>query len=192
MSEVGIVNLALSKLGERPILAFADEGVAGDLARTTYAEYRDELLQKIAWNFNTTRASLTASVEKPVSKWLNAFPVPPDYIQLHDVVDARDEQYAVESLGGSTIIAADLASPINIVYLKRIEDTGRMSPLFRQALAAKLAMEWAEPLLASDAKALRMQSWFRDAFSDAAARDGQEDPPRIDDGESYSWIQERF
>ena len=61
-SDIGIINGALSKLGEVPILAVTDNTEPGRLANRTYNDIRDALLREFPWNFAIKRASLAADL----------------------------------------------------------------------------------------------------------------------------------
>ena len=66
------------------------------------------------------------------------------------------------------------ASPLRVVYVARVTDPDRIEPLFRETLAARLAMELAEPLGKSTTLQQTMAELYADKLRIARSADGQE------------------
>ena len=146
-SDVGIANMALHKLGANRIVAFTDTTKEGILANDTFYEIRDALLRSHPWNFAIELASLAADATAPAWGFDNRFAVPEGANPCLRVlqVEGEDESSGRWEVHGR-FIHTSLTAPINIMYIKRITDANSMDALFREALSARLAMEWALPL----------------------------------------------
>lgn len=173
-SEVTIANRALAKLGEPAIASFSEESEPARLANRTYAELRDELLAQYPWNFAIRRTSLAAEVATPAYEFVRQFILPGDCLRLLQIDGAEVEEWRVEN----GRILTDLGSPIAIKYVARIENVDSMSAGFREALVARLAMEWAQPLTQREGVQQRMGQLYRVALATARSSDSQEDGPR--------------
>jgi hypothetical protein len=65
-------------------------------------------------------------------------------------------------------------APLPVVCVAQVTDPDRMEPLFREALAARLAMELAEPLGKSTTLQQTMAGLYADKLREARSVDGQE------------------
>jgi hypothetical protein len=185
-SDVEIVNNALSKLGEQPLLSFDDDSEPARLATRTYADTRDDLLRTNPWNFATRRAQIAAETTAPVYEFARSYPVPSDFLKLIELDNPNRWPFKLEE----GRILTDIASPINIRYIFRVTDADAMDVSFREALSARLAMDWAEPLAATTTLTQQMAALARQKLSNALALDAQEDPP--EPLRSTSFIRARF
>ena len=188
-SEVGICNAALAKLGLRSILAFTDDRTEARLATQTYEDIRDDVLRDHPWNFATFRAELAAEVTAPAFAYARAFNLPdtPTYcLRVLEVVNPSSWPWKVE---GRQILT-DLGSPLQITFISRITNCDQMDALFRDALAARLAMEWAEKLTRTTTIQEAMAALYAKKLAEARSIDGQEGT-REEISES-SWISARW
>lgn len=185
-SDVEVANAALAKLGEPGLLSFADDSVAGRLASRTFADIRDTLLREYPWNFATKRASLAAEVATPLWGFARQYPVPPDFLRLLEMENPNKWDYNIE--GGK--ILTDLTPPLNIRYIRRVEAVDEMDLNFREALAARLAAEWAESLTQTTTVTEQMNALYTQKLRIARAADGQEDDHRA--LETTSFIDARW
>lgn len=157
-SEIDIVNLALSRLGDDATVAslYPPEGSAqAEHAARFYPVARDTLLEMHHWGFATKRGTLAALAVTPPA-WSYAYALPADCMVVLNVIPggARDQgaqQYRRESLAnGQQVIVTD--QPVaSIRYQARVTDTTKFSPLFVDALAWLLASYLAGPILKGDA-----------------------------------------
>jgi len=184
-SDVDVVNGALSKLGEQPILAIGEASPAGRIAGRTYGDIRDALLREFPWNFATKRTSLAASVDAPDWGFARAFVLPADNLRLIQINNSGDQEWRNE---GGTIVT-DMTAPLEIRYVARV-DVDAMDSTFREALAARLAMEWAEPLSQTSTVVNAMAAFYRNKLQVARVADGQEDRLRVIDASEF--IDARF
>tara|TARA_Y100001951_G_scaffold92714_1_gene87747 strand:+ start:1354 stop:1950 length:597 start_codon:yes stop_codon:yes gene_type:complete len=139
-SEVGICSNALRKLGDDPITSLTDNSDRARLCNNLYAEARDELLQMRNWNFAIERVQLAALSDAPAFTWSYQYQLPGDCIRPIRL-QYIDEDYIIE---GRKILTD--ATTVNLIYLKQATDPNIFTPLFIQALEAKLASELAYPI----------------------------------------------
>jgi len=179
-SDIDIVNGALARLGEQAILSLADPSPPGRLASRTYNDIRDALLREFPWNFATKRASLAADTAAPLWGFARSFTLPSDNLRLIDVNNTSDQEWNNE--GGK--IVTDMTAPLEIRYIALVP-VDSMDSTFREALSARLAMEWAEPLAQTSTVVSQMSSFYVNKLQVARAADGQEDRLRVIDSPSF-------
>ncbi len=187
-SDVGIANAALRKLGQAPILSFAENSKAARLANERFAEVRDELLFRHPWNFAERRRALSLSATAPAWGFTNAFPLPTDYIRIRQV-NGEDENTAKWKVEDGVIVT-DLPAPLEVLYTYRVEDANRMSAGFREALASVLAADWAEDITGDNDVVVEKERKSIRAVAQARSNDGQEGTP--DQLEADEWISARL
>jgi hypothetical protein len=178
MTEVEIVNLALSWLGEDPIIAFTDDSTVARWCNLNYPGLRDAVLQTRTWTFATVRVE-SNSIVPPVWGGGFAHTPPPEWLMLthvyRSVVGADPNQWK-QSKGwrreGVSVIA--LEEDIFMQGLDQIVDPLLYPPLFTQALAARIAADGAIPF--TENRQLQADMWglYNDKLHEAAARDGQQ------------------
>ncbi len=184
-ASIDIINAALSKLGEVAILAVTDPSPAGRLANRTYGDIRDALLREFSWNFAVKRASLAADATAPDWGYLRKFNLPTGCLRLIEVNNAGDEDWRNEGRA----VVTDMTAPLEILYVAEVS-VDEMDATFREALAARLAMEWAEPLSQTTTVVNAMATLYRNKLQVARAADGQEDRIRTIDAPDF--IDARF
>ena len=191
-SDISVVNSALHKLGVSRIVAFTDTTKQGTLANDTFADIRDSLLRAHPWNFAIDRAALAADATAPEWGFDARYALPEGATPCLRVleVEGGDENSGRWTVEGRFIITS-LTAPINIRYIKRITDANSMDAMFREALSARLSMEWATTLT-HDAQIQNDMTRLYNSLKLPEARsiDGQEDiAVQI---EACEWIESRF
>ena len=184
-ADIDVINGALARLGEQTILSLADPSPPGRLASRTYNDIRDALFREFPWNFATKRASLAADVAVPEWGFARAFTLPTDSLRLIEVNNSSDQEWRNE---GGTIVT-DMTAPLEIRYIALVS-VDSMDSTFREALSARLAMEWAEPLAQTSTVVSQMSAFYKNKLQVARAADGQEDRLRVID--SPSFVDARF
>lgn len=184
-SETSIANAALTLLGERRVNSLDDASKTAKLLKDRFDDVRDDLLRAHSWNFATKRASLAVSATTPAFGYDNAYDLPSDYLRLISVSNTALLPYEVE---GRQILT-DLEAPLEIVYTRRVEDPVQMDPMFRQALAAALAVELAESITGTSTKVRELQILLRERTRMARVPDGQE--PWPSEIEASEWLDSR-
>ena len=183
---VDIVNVALTMLGESHIVDLTDNSKVAREATFVYAQTRDAVLSGYDWSFSKARASLPALTEAPAFQYKFKYPLPADCLRLiyvgeHYVgIDLSDyrtgptERFTIE---GRDILTND-GFPLNIRYIRRVEDSTLFSATFDDALSAKLAYRLAEALTQSNAKINHAKDAFNEAIRIAIRVNAIELPPQ--------------
>jgi hypothetical protein len=174
-SVVEICSRALDAIGVQPITDFAEDTKQGGLCRRYYPQVRDEVIRSHPWNCASTRASLPALVDAPTWGYANAYQLPSDCLRVL-AVNADDPFCHPWKVEGRTIVT-DREAPIQILYLRRIDDSGFFDPMLVSAIAARLAMELARPLTSDENLRKNMGAEYRDRLREARSADGQEGTP---------------
>ena len=195
-----IINVALRRIGADRIGDLDTDGSkTGRVARDIYQEARREMLAAHNWNFATKRDSLDSTVAAdiattPVYGWDYAYIVPEDFLRMVSVhpsdSDASTIEYRLEFQEDNDRVILCNSTIIYIRYIFDLEDPNVMSAPFRDALAFKLAREFAGALSKSSAAAQLADNGYRRALARAKAIEGIEDYP--DTMDTGSWAQSRF
>ena len=180
-SEVDIVNLALSFLGDDATVSSLDppEGSAqAEHCARFYPIARDALLQMHAWDIATKRVTGAARTSETTS-WGFAYAKPSNCLQMIAVLppDASDDYvapnaslfeqtgvsqslyalqlqtqpYEQETLNDGTPVVYTDQENAQLRYIARVTDATRFSPLFVVALARLVAHFMAGPVIKGDA-----------------------------------------
>lgn len=147
-SEVSICNRALQLLGQTRISTLTENSVAGQACNNCYAELRDAELMAHPWLFARVQAQLAASSTAPTHTYDNAFPLPTDCLR----VEFPENEPALDWSVHGKEIYSNWSAPLDITYVSQVTDTNTMHPLFREALAARMAMDMCEELTQSNTK----------------------------------------
>ena len=178
VSEVSICNQALLWLGQETISSFDDLSTTAQWCRNNYPFIRDAVLESRMWTFATGRAiSETANLDawgKDYAHnipfyWMSVFRV----YRNNTGPTVGQEQFPVPwRLEGNKVLTQ--YPTVYMWGLAYVTDTGRFSPLFVQALAARIAADAAIPL--TENRQLQADMWglYNDKLAEAAARDGQQ------------------
>ena len=190
-SKLKIINAALvGHLGAARILSVTENSVEGRLVEDEYDDLRRAVLRDHQWNFASTRVSLAAITNAPVWEFDHAYLLPSDLLRLVDVDNPLELVYKVERMAEGKVIVTDIDAPLKIKYTADIEDANAMEPKFREALSARLAMAWAEPLTGVSSKTAELAKIYAAFLKSAKSVDGQEDSPK--QTESDAWIDARL
>jgi len=183
-SKTEICNQALVLIGGGLISDFiSDTTKAGQLCRLFYDSTVEELLEQYPWTFAAKRINLSAPTQdEPKFGFENSFQLPADYLDIHET-NLLDGSWRVEDLRILTN-----ADEISIVYVARITDTSKYTPLFRQTLIYLLAAKLAIPLTRS----LQMATLYHQAVERTLSRsENANSHPNNEKFESDTLIQVR-
>lgn len=187
-SEVEIVNLALSHLGDTANVASInppDGSMQAEYAAQFYPQARDTLLEMHDWGFSTTFASL-ASVANTSAKWGYAYALPANFLKIlgtvpsvmqnsvfYDTVQEEVDAFGHPAFGWIEMLQRGFATFNGVVYAneqnavfaytQRITDPTKFSPLFVRCLSWLLASDLAGPILKGSVGAAAAKTAF-DAF----------------------------
>lgn len=189
-----IVNVALRRIGANRISSLENDAhKEAVVARDLYHDARRDVLNTHHWNFAIKRAALTVSATAPAFGWDYAFPLPTDFIRLISAhpTDNDDAQmaYKLEYQSSDDRVLLTDSSTVYIKYIWDLEDANLFSAVFRDALAFRLARDFAGALSKSSAAAELADVGYRKALSRAKSIDGIEDwPERMAEG---NWVNAR-
>lgn len=162
-SKIDIWNAALSKLGQDVRVTSPSENTKH--ARTLNVAWQrvlDFVLADSVWTFAVVHKALALSTE-PKLGWGYRYDYPSDCLKVLVVCDAggvrqyRDAitrgeattpEFEVQGGTQGQTIVADLENAY-VIYVQRIEDTGRFTPKFIETLACRLAADIA-PVVAGE------------------------------------------
>jgi len=188
VAEIDIYNQALVAIGVDPIFAFSGTEKPNTIGKFLYPILRDQEQAKFLWNCCIERTELAASTETPAYGYANKVPLPGDLLRLLEVESTRlvpsiqsvgNLDYGAYKVEGRFILVNE--APINIKYIKRVEDPTQFSILFIAALAARIAAELAIPLRQDQALYDTMMNKYKDISATARFSDATEDAPtRLD------------
>lgn len=191
-SKTDIANRALIKLGQDAILLLTDDNKAARTMNYIFDTVADSEVQDNRWKFAIARTQLSALVDPPTFGYAYQYPLPPDYLGLVQVnefyVRSFSSDRALWSIEVDNLLT-DLAAPLSVRYIRRVNDANDYTPLFVEALACRLAMEACENLTQSDSKFQRVAQQYQAAVMRARSQDALENPPdELPDG---SWLDSR-
>lgn len=184
-SEVDICNRALGKLGAATIISLEDDDPKAVVLNVAYALVRDAELRRRRWKFALARASLPALAQAPAFGYTRQFQFPADCLRViqvgefdlgPDLTDYRSAPTELFSIEGRAILT-NLAAPLAIRYIHRIEDTGLFDACFVETLASRLAYECCFRITQSDSG--RQLAWadYRNSLSEARRANALESAP---------------
>lgn len=140
MSKIDIINRCLIKLGEAPISSF-NSAVYGKSYEVMYDDMKKMLLSMYPWRFAIGEKKLVKDIELYGDR--AKYCLPNDYLMLLRVFsnkvcgDSNQVDYDVVE----NFVVCDAKDGIGIEYVKNIDEERNFSPLFREALIAKIASE---------------------------------------------------
>jgi hypothetical protein len=143
-NETDVANIALTLLGQDPIISINDETSRAVIAKRRLPDVRDSVLElPPAWNFATTRVTLTAILATtPAWGMTNAYALPADFIALTTTRDQTSDFRLEYTAADGRILVTNL-SPVDLMYVARVETVSLWPPSFVDAVATKLAAEMA-------------------------------------------------
>jgi len=156
---IDIVNQAFSALGETRITSMDDPGQAAGLARSLYDSVRDAEISRHSWNFARTRVQLPALQDPPAFGWSHQYQLPSDCLRVQeagpwpraltdDFIAGENRAWLIEGRN----LLTNQGPPLNLIYLRRVEDPAFYPPVFVEVLAAKLATRMAERIIGASGK----------------------------------------
>ena len=169
-STVGIINVALQKIGVGRIAALGESSEQAIAANAVWEYIRDEVLQAKEWWFAKARAALAQNDTSPTHGYDYAYTLPADFLRLckdkkgdpavypsgllassyiagDTIIKLPTYSYTIEALPDGTIcLFTDYDNSSNdlyIRYIRKITDPQKFTAMFISALAFRLAAELA-------------------------------------------------
>lgn len=197
-SEVEIVNVALTLLGEGRIVSVDQDTKAAREAKALLSTSRRALLAGYNWSFAMTRTQLSPLADVPSFGFGAQYQFPAGALRIVqigqffvgiDLTDYRGADTSEWHIEGRKILT-DLGSPLPIRYVQDVTDTTQWTPNFVKAYACYLATDLAEPLTQSGTKRQAAESAFQREISLAIRANAIELPPqKLADDE---WLMSRL
>ncbi len=143
-NETDVANIALTLLGQDPIVSINDDTTRAVIAKRRLPDVRDSVLElPPAWNFATTRTTLTAQLATaPAWGFAFAYALPADFVALVTTRDQTSEFRLEYTAADGRILATDL-SPVDLMYVAKVTTVSVWPPSFVDTVATKLAAEMA-------------------------------------------------
>lgn len=185
-SVVQICNRALSRVGDKRIIALTDDSNPARACNDAWERIRDEVFREHPWNCLTERASLAKLATDPEHGYDDQYQLPSDCIRVLEVIDHYKLPWVVE---GRKILC-DVGAPLQIRYIKRETDANQYDALLVSVLAARLAVDLVEELTQSNTKMEAQRDRYQVLLDQAKAADGQEQSPM--EFEEDDWLDARW
>lgn len=173
-SRTDIANRSLDAVGADAIGSINDTSKAARLCARLFTPLTQSLLRRHPWNFALARASLPASATAPAWGYAFQYPVPTDYLKIY-TIEAVDPTTKFVVEGGA--ILTDVGAPLNIRYVRKVEDPGEFDPLFTEALILAIARDLAIPLSNNAGLRQSLGKDLEDAIRTARSADAGEGVP---------------
>jgi hypothetical protein len=175
-SEVSICNQALSWLGGNKIISLNDDTVEASLCKANYTQLRDAVLEEGKWTFATRRYQLPRSATPPAYGYSYAFEIPPEILTVISATRNADNKNRTDDLDWRREEGRILCDSATL-YCKaivRIIDPTKFTPMFVQALAARLAADICMTLTESTTKEANMWGKYNSLIDAAFTIDGMQ------------------
>lgn len=184
-TEILIANQALVLLGASRITDFTDGSVNADTVTVMYEPTKEALLTEYPWKFAIKRVAITIDGTAPAFGRAGRYALPADY--LSPLAPYPEDNYEELDwiIEGGYIITDD-STPLNFRYIYEVTDATLFDPLFKKALAARLALEMCEQITQSNTKLQSISEIYKEAIALARQKNAFEQAnhlPPVD-----SWI----
>lgn len=159
-SVIQVANRALTKLGSGRITSLSDDVKAARSINSCFEDIRDDELRANRWQFAMKRVSLAALASSPEFGFQYQYALPADFLRLDMINDEYPAAVMDNYIGSETqeymvegnLILTDIAAPLKLRYISRIDDPNQWDVNFREMVASRIAMEICEDLTQSDTK----------------------------------------
>jgi hypothetical protein len=196
-SQVDVINRALTKIGEYPVVDVTDSA-ASQAMSAMWNVLRDSEMRNNRWGFAIARAQVAADATAPAFGYTTRFPLPTNCLRIlmagtilpgYDPTDYRNAPDSAEWAIEGRYLLCNEDGPLNLRYISRVEDVSVWDASFVEVFACKLAWEACERVTQSAQKRQLAEAEYRAALTAARRAGAIELPPEpvADD----SWIMAR-
>lgn len=178
LTEAKVVNIALARIGQREFIDELDENTpSARVANELFGDARDVVFESFPWPFATKRSDLALITDGERDGWEYAYALPADCISPRSIYSgkrspAADERipYALEhdATTSAQILLTDMEDA-QLIYTARIETVALWPPSFVDALAWKLASDFALAIAVKPNVAQAMTVGYERALARAGA-----------------------
>lgn len=172
ITQIGICNSALAKVGQAPISSISQETRAAQIINSLFDLLQDEVMASHPWNFAIKRVTLSPTATTPVYEYDYEYDIPNDCLRILELetdVTMIGMDWVVE---GKKILSND--ATINIRYIYRNTDYNSWSPPFAEVMAWRIAMEIAYALTQSSERERACGESYRATLALSRSTDGAE------------------
>ena len=149
MTKIELFNLALGRIGIRPLTGPDDERQEAVFCNQFFPSALDEVLDLASFACSLKRTILARLAEKPDFEFLYAYSLPTDF--LHIVRMEKETPFALES--GRLLCNLEQCA---ILYVRRVKDTSELPPHAANCVVLNLAAKLATALSNNPSLAERM------------------------------------
>lgn len=161
-SDVGIVNMALSHLGDAAIVSSispSDGSAQADHASRFYAQTRDWLLERFPWKFALTRTPLALVADVEVGSWAYVYGQPNKCLRIVNILPGvyTDENEGVPYETEIAVLSDGLETEVPVIltnaeaavcrYIRQIVNPVYFSAAFTDVFSWCLAALLAGPII---------------------------------------------
>lgn len=175
MSLLNILNRALDKLGQKPLVSLEETGPNAARVRRMWPACRDAVLREHPWKCATKRVKLNELKTRPLFGFSHRYQLPPDFLRLVAVEPGR----ATVEIEGDAILAD--SAELSLAYVARIENPRLYDAALSEALSLKLASELAYGTTGSAGLSERIQAEYQQKLKEARGHDARE-------GAGQTWV----
>lgn len=177
-STVEVANRALQKVGAKSITSLSDNTVEARACNLAMEPCKLALLEDHFWGFSIQRFQLAAASTDPLFNKENFFPLPDGFVKLapqdaEATLESKD--WLIENAG----IATNDSAPLEVRCVINETDPNKMTALFREAWAAKVAYEICEQLTQSNTKKAQLGLDLDDILNRAKKSNGIQSIPQV-------------
>jgi hypothetical protein len=135
VTQVGICNLALIKVGGKRISSIDENTKPAILLKAIYDQKRDTMFRAHRWNCATKRVTLSPTATTPDWGYDYEYDLPNDYLGIADP-ENEDIEFVIE---GSKLRTDE--PEFNLTYIFKNTDEATWDTSFQEAFAAELASD---------------------------------------------------
>lgn len=155
LSETGICNMALGRIGAKRINGIGDtseDSVEAIQCRLHYSQTRDALIRSHWWRMARDRATLSQNAaytaDDNTFEWTYAYDLPVDFLRMklpfENIGAGAKTLVYTYSIEGTQLLSND--STMKIQYIKKVTDPPSFDPLFVEVFILTLALKIIYPL----------------------------------------------
>lgn len=188
-SQIDIVNLALSHIGQKEWVADLNENSsAAQAVKTVWTIAVRKVLRDAPWRFARRFATMATLASSPTTDWLYAYQQPSDCLVPRRVVaatgalaavtrlEASPQPFSTMSTGSGMLVLCD-KTPATLEYTAYVPDTAQWSDDFTMAFSLYLASLLAMPLAIKADLRGQLGKEYDKALADAQANMANEYAP---------------
>ena len=180
---VGIANMALTLIGQEPILSLTEDNKDARFVNANYNNVRQQVLRAGRWNSATKRATLAVLATAPAWGFTRQFQLPSDFLRMGEAQEPK-EKWRIEG----QLFLSDLTT-VQITYVHDLTDVSIMEATLQDAIAAKLAAEICIALTGNRDLMRDVTAIYQAKLAEARYMDAQEGSIEVIEG--FKWVDAR-